>query len=93
MDCQKQAVVQFRRAGGAFTPKWHLWMHLTKGIYEKGNPTAYSCWLDESANRRVADLCRAAHASVFDRRVLGAFAAAYTEAVVPTGKRRLRRTL
>ena len=35
-----------------------------------GNPAAYSCWLEESANKVIAATCRSVHRLKFETKVL-----------------------
>ena len=39
-----------------------------------GNPTFYSCWLDESLNRTLRDVCARVHRSHMEVRVFSLFA-------------------
>ncbi len=93
VDCERRAFQSFQAAGGQFAAKWHLWLHLTDAIPRKGGVTAYSCWLDESGNRSLAEVCTAAAAGVFESGVLKHFAAAYTDTERPQARRAVRRRL
>ena len=48
-------------AGVAFTPKHHLFVHLTQRISVQGNPKLYSTFLDEHLNATIARMVAAAH--------------------------------
>ena len=45
----------------------------------RGNPTAHSCWLEESANKVIAATCRSVHRAVFETKVL-----VYIRSLLPT---------
>ena len=51
-------------------PKDHLLMHMGPRILQMGSPRLYGCWKDEDANRRLKGIARAAHAAVWERRML-----------------------
>ena len=48
-------------AGVAFTPKHHLFVHLTQRIPLQGNPMLYSTFIDEHLNATIARIVAAAH--------------------------------
>jgi hypothetical protein len=50
-------------------PKFHLMAHVLAGNRYIGNPTSYSTFADESLNRVIANIGRAAHRSVWEVRV------------------------
>lgn len=52
-----------------YTPKHHLWVHLTRKIPEQGNPRGYSCFLDESLNATIASIVGAGRTPHLERRV------------------------
>ena len=68
------AVVRFNAcreaAGLAWSPKFHLALHLVQQCGEFGNPLHRATWVDESLNRQLRDVCSKAHALVWTRRVL-----------------------
>eukprot|EP00959_Pyramimonas_sp_CCMP1952_P269724 5638887-Pyramimonas_sp.AAC.1 len=54
------------------SPKHHMWIEMNLRLEQCGNPTGYSCFLDESLNSTLAALAGAAHRatwekSIFDR--------------------------
>ena len=55
-------------AGVHYTPKHHLWCHLTLRIRTAGNPRCYSTFLDESLNRVLANIAAKAHRSTWELR-------------------------
>ena len=62
--------LKYAREGGVpFTPKHHLFLHLTWRSSKHGNPKYYSTFLDESLNGKIAAICRSAHRSRLQERV------------------------
>ena len=57
-------------AGLHVKPKRHLLLHLVERIEQQGNPSFYSCWMDETLNKVLAAAGRAAHRAVWELRVL-----------------------
>jgi hypothetical protein len=55
-------------------PKLHLASHLVSHSALSGNPALHALWLDESLNRTLANICKAAHASVWEYKVFVYFA-------------------
>eukprot|EP00959_Pyramimonas_sp_CCMP1952_P434723 9102584-Pyramimonas_sp.AAC.1 len=43
----------YDRAGGMFTPKQHLFVHLTAHMIFFGNPRHRSTWHDETLNKAI----------------------------------------
>ena len=56
------------QAGVSFSPKHHLWCHLTVRIRSCGNPRDYSTLLDESLNRALANIAVAAQCRTWEHR-------------------------
>ena len=63
----------WKAAGLSCKPKLHMLMHIVDRIHFQGNPIFYACWEDESINKILADLGRAAHKSVWEARILAYF--------------------
>ena len=55
-------------------PKLHLVSHLVSNSALSGNPSFHALWLDESLSRTLANICKAAHTSVWEYRVFVYFA-------------------
>ena len=47
-------------------PKNHLCMHMLHRARFLGNPTLYSCWIDEGLNRALKLLLRGCHSRRFE---------------------------
>ena len=62
-----------KAAGVELSPKHHLFIHLLRNTWRAGNPRTYTTFLDESLNKVLASVCRAAYASVWERRVFTNF--------------------
>ena len=62
-----------KAAGVELSPKHHLFIHMLRRTPKAGNPRTYSTFLDESLNKVLASVCRAAYASVWERRVFANF--------------------
>ncbi len=60
-------------AGLDVKPKLHMLMHLADRAQRQGNPVCYATWGDESLNRVLGQLGRAAHRTVWEARVLAMF--------------------
>lgn len=65
-------------AGLTRKPKMHLLMHLVGGCGFAGNPGWFTTFEDESLNKALANVCRAAHRANFELRVMAHFRAAQT---------------
>ena len=50
-------------------PKHHLFIHLLCGVVKNGNPKCYWTFLDESENKKLASVARAAYATVWEPRI------------------------
>ena len=57
------------RAECGFTPKCHLWLHLTQRVPLCGNPRLYSTFLDESLNHVVSCIAGAANRRTWEKRI------------------------
>ena len=62
-----------KAAGVELSPKHHLFVHMLRRTPMAGNPRTYTPFLDESLNRVLASVCRAAYAAVWERRVFTNF--------------------
>ena len=49
------------RAGVSTSPKTHLMYHCIHRAFERGNPRAYTTYVDESYNGAIAKVCRSVH--------------------------------
>ena len=49
------------RAGVSTSPKTHLMYHCIQRSFERGNPRAYTTYVDESYNGAIAKVCRSVH--------------------------------
>ena len=58
-------------AGVTFTPKHHLWCHLTARARECGKPCMYSTLLDESLNKVAASTASMAHRATWEMHTFG----------------------
>ena len=56
-------------------PKDHMLMHIGPRCLEMGAPGLYACWVDEHENRHLKSVAAAAHAAVWEKRVLSEFRA------------------
>ena len=65
MNHLRQAI----RGGVPQKPKHHMFVHLLFRAATNGNPAAYSTFVDESDNRKLAAVCRAAHVAVWEVRI------------------------
>ena len=63
-----------KAAGVPFGPKHHLFLHLLFRTASSGSPAGYSTFMDESLNRMMAQVSRAAHYQ----------AVSYTHLTLPT---------
>ena len=54
-------------------PKMHMMLHLVERCRTHGNPAYYSTFLDESLNRTLRDIARAAHATTWAARIFERF--------------------
>ena len=56
-----QFIMLCARAGVPMMPKAHLMFHCILRAREKGNPRAYTTYIDESYNGAIAKVCRSVH--------------------------------
>lgn len=56
MHCAVRHLRLLEHADVSFTPKHHLWLHLTAKIPQQGNPKTYATFLDESLNAVLAGI-------------------------------------
>ena len=56
-----QFIMLCARAGVPRLPKAHLMFHCIFRAREKGNPRAYTTYIDESCNGAIAKVCRSVH--------------------------------
>ena len=54
-------IVFCQRAGVPMLPKAHLMYHAVQHSLTKGNPRAYTTYIDESLNGAIARVCRSVH--------------------------------
>ena len=73
-DAMIRFLVLREAAGLQFKPKMHLMLHLVQGIGRFGNPLHTGTWVDEGLNHDMVKVGSNAHALVWARRVLAAFA-------------------
>ena len=62
-----------RASGVPFGPKNHLFTHMLKSTGYHGNPRSYHTFMDETLNRTLANVAKAAYASVWEFRMFGYF--------------------
>ena len=63
--------------GTHMRPKVHELAHMAHMCFEGGSPNNWAVWLEEGPNRWIAKISRAAHRSVWHRRVLSEFEHTY----------------
>ena len=69
LECGKRHLLLLEEAGVPYTPKHHLFLHMTVRTARKGNPRFYATFLDESLNGKIAKICRSCHRSKIQGRV------------------------
>ena len=62
--------LELERPFEVFVPKHHVILHALGESNDKGNPRAYSSWLDESLNKTLKGCCRDASQITFEEMVL-----------------------
>ena len=65
MDSCLRHVILYKASGSRMVPKHHQFVHLTKSIVRSGNPRFHTTYEDESINRVLAKIGRAAHPLTF----------------------------
>ena len=52
-----------------YTPKHHLWVHMTSRVRALGNPKLQATWIDESGNRTLSKVTAGCHRFTWERMV------------------------
>jgi hypothetical protein len=73
MECAQRHLVDCERCGIAYSPKHHLFVHLTIRSRRMGNPRYYSCFVDESLNMILRTVAQFAHRATLEVRVFTMF--------------------
>ena len=60
-------------AGLPFVPKMHMMLHLAHQAGRFGKPLCTRAWVDGGLNRKLAEVCGAAHKHVFEKGVVATF--------------------
>ena len=50
VDATKSAIRAMEALRTPFTPKFHLWLHISASALSKGLPNLWGCWLDGDLN-------------------------------------------
>ena len=69
LDYCLRHLILFGAAGGVYTPKHHLFVHMTLKIEVHGNPKHHSTFVDETLNGAVALVAGKAHRANWESRI------------------------
>ena len=73
VDCTKRYIALCEELGWPFKPKHHFLMHTAQRILQMGSPALYGNWYDETLNKHLKNIAQAAHAAVWEQRILSEF--------------------
>ena len=60
LDSMETALSEMQDLGIHFTPKYHMWVHITCEALRRGSPNVWACWLDEDLNSTLKKVSTAA---------------------------------
>ena len=59
LDTTKSAMRAMQALDIPFTPKFHLWLHISASALTRGPPDLWGCWIDESLNSVLKAVAKA----------------------------------